>query len=447
MIAFFLRHPTGANVLMIAILILGVFALPQLQKDTFPLTPTRDVEVRINTSGASPQDIVDEIYLSLEEELDSLNGIKEVTCEARENIAIANVEMSSSEEISNFTAEIQQKVNSIANFPERVEQISVSPVELTANVATISIHGDLSASHLYQYALTVKQRLKSDPAIAQVILKGFSSQEIEIRISECLSRQYGISINDLSRLVEQQSINLPAGLLASELTNANLRLEQKSHRSDQFKEIIIKSASDGTHLKLGDIAKIQQQFTLEEDKILFNGIRTAQLEISKNTQQDSLLVKKAIQRHLEHEQQIAPEGLALEITCDVTVNIKERLRILARNGLQGVVLVFLVMWAFFNIRFSFWVAMGLPVSFLGSLFVMHSLGYTINMMTTVGLIVAIGLLMDDSLVLAENIAAKVHKAKQQGTDVIEAAISATTLLAPIAVPVVLIIKDVSTRSK
>jgi HAE1 family hydrophobic/amphiphilic exporter-1 len=426
MIAFFAKHPTAANVMMFAILMLGALSLPQLQKDTFPVTPTKNVEIRVGYPGASPQEVAQEICEPLEEALDSLSGIKELHCDARENIAIANAEMSPGENIDGFTTDIQQQVNSITVFPERVEQISVTKLDRTANVASIAITGKMSVQDLYLYAQQVKQRLKAHPLIAQVTINGFSNQEIEIRVSDWLLKQYGVSIADLSRLVEQQSISLPAGLLTNQLEQANVRFNQKNTTEQQFKDSIIKSSDLGTQLHLGDIAEIQQQFTLAEDKILFNGERAALLEISKNYNQDSLKVRDAIQSVLEKERKIAPDGLFLTITQDVSINIKERLRILTSNGLQGLVLVFLVMWAFFNIRFSFWVAMGLPVSFLGSIFVMHLLGYSINMMTMVGLIVAIGLLMDDSLVIAENIAVK----RQSGLSAINASITGTKEVLP-----------------
>ncbi len=426
MIAFFARHPTAANVIMLAILFLGIYSLPQLQKDTFPVTPTKNVEIRITYPGASPQEVSEEICTALEEALDTLSGIQELRCDARENMAVANAEMAPGENIERFTTDIQQQVNSITDFPERVEQISVTKLDRIASVASIAITGEMSAQDLYLYAQQVKRRFKTHPLIAQVTIKGFSAQEIEIRISDWLLKQYGISIADLSRLLEQQSINLPAGLFSNQLEQANVRFNQKSVTVQQFKDIIIKSSELGSQLRLGDIAEIQQQFTLAEDKILFNGQRAALLEISKNYNQDALKVRDAIQSLLEKERQMAPDGLSLTVTQDVSINIKERLRLLASNGLQGLILVFLVMWAFFNIRFSFWVAMGLPVSFLGSIFVMYWLGYSINMMTLVGLIVAIGLLMDDSLVIAENIAAK----RQSGMSAVDASIAGSKEVLP-----------------
>ncbi|WP_432454023.1 efflux RND transporter permease subunit [Agarivorans sp. QJM3NY_29] len=418
MIALFARHATGANVLMLALLLLGAFALPKLQKDTFPLTPTKDVEIRVNYPGASPYEVLEEICLPLEDAIDKLNGIKELSCDARENLAIANAEINSGEDIDIITADIQQQVNAIHDFPARVEQISVSKLDRVATVAGVAIRGDMSARDLYLFAQAVKQRLKANPMIAQVSVGGFSEQEIEIRVSDWTLKQYGLSIADLSAVVEQQNLNAPAGVFRSDLAETSVRLVQQSNSVDEIKNIIIKSSELGSQLRLGDIAEVEQKFALDEDKILFEGQRAAILQISKSNAQDSLKVKAALESLVAKEQAMAPQGVSFDITQDLSVNIKERLRILSSNGIQGLLLAFLMLWAFFNIRFSFWVAMGLPVSFLGSIFVMHVLGYTINMMTMVGLIVAIGLLMDDSLIIAENIAAK----RQAGMPPIEAAI-------------------------
>lgn len=426
MISYFTKHPTAANVIMLAILLVGLLALPQLQKDTFPITPTKNVEVRIAYPGASPQEVATEVCTPIEEALDSLNGLKELHCDARENIAIVNAEKLAGEDIDRFTTDIQQQVNAISDFPAQVDSIKVSKLDRVANVASIAITGNMSAHDLYRYAQQVKQRMKAHPMIAQVKVLGFSEQEIEVRISDWLLKQYGISISDLRRLVEQHHINLPAGQLANQLEHASVRFNQQQTSVQTFKDSVIYSSELGTTIHLGDIAKIQQQFTLEEDKILFNDQRAAILEISKTYHQDTLKVKQVIQRLLKKEQALAPDGLHLTITQDVSTNIKERLRILSHNGLQGLLLVFLVMWAFFNIRFSFWVAMGLPVSFLGAIFVIHLLGYSINMMTMVGLIVAIGLLMDDSLVIAENIAAK----RKAGLSAIDASITGTKEVLP-----------------
>ncbi len=426
MIAFFVRHATGSNVLMIAILLLGVFALPKLQKDTFPVIPTKNIEVRISYPGASPSEVIEEVCYPLEESLDKLSGIKELRCDARENLAIANVEINNGEDIDTLTADIQQQVNAINDFPARVEQITVSKLDRVASVVSVAISGNMSDQDLYLYAQQVKQKLKANPLVAQVTVSGFSDQEIEIRVSQWKLKQYGLSISDLSNLVQQQSISTPAGVFTNDLEAISVRFDQLSHSVEEFKNIVVKSGDSGTQIRLGDIADIEQSFASDEERIIFLGQRAALLQVSKTYFQDTLKVKEAVINTIDKVKAQAPAGIEFTITQDSSVNIKERMRILTSNGIQGLALAFLMLWAFFNIRFSFWVTMGLPVSFLGALFTMHLLGFTLNMMTMVGLIVAIGLLMDDSLIIAENIAAK----REKGIPALEAAIIGTKQVLP-----------------
>ena len=240
MISFFARHATGANVLMVAILLLGAFALPKLQKDTFPITQTKDIEIRVSYPGASPSEVVEEICTPLEEAVDKLNGIKELTCDARENMAIGNVEIDDGENIDALTSDIQQQVNSINDFPDRVEQITVTKLDRIATVASVAITGNMSASDLYLYAQDVKRRIKSHPLIAQVSVGGFSEQEIEIRVSQWKLKQYGLSISDLSNLVQQQSINTPAGVFTNDLEELSVRFNQLGSEVADFKKNIVK---------------------------------------------------------------------------------------------------------------------------------------------------------------------------------------------------------------
>lgn len=423
MIAYFAQHKTAANVLMIAILLLGIYALPKMQKDTFPLTPTTNIEVKANYPGASPQEVADEVCVPLQDAIDKLNGIKEFTCDARENVAIGNVEIDRGENIDILTSEVQQQVNTISDFPDRVERPTVTKLDRVASVVSVAITGPMSDQDLYLYANKVKQSLKSHPDIAQVTLSGFSAQEIEVSIPTETLKQYGLSISDLATRIQQENVTIPAGTMKNDLSESSVRFDQTANQTNELGQLIINSSSQ---LRLADITTINQKFALDEDKILFNGQRAALLQVSKNQNQDTLKVKDVVSRIIEIEQASAPQGVELTLTQDVSVNISERLRILGSNGVQGLALAFLALWAFFNIRFSFWVTIGLPVSFLGSLFIMQLLGYTINMMTMVGLIVAIGILMDDSLIIAENIAAK----REAGLPPVTAAIEGAKQVLP-----------------
>ncbi len=411
MIRYFADHPTAANVLMVAIIILGLSALPKLQRDTFPVIPATEVEIRASYPGATPADVEESVCQRIEDSLDSVAGLSEVRCDARQNIAIATAQRYESTEMETFFDDVKSQVEAITGFPAKVEKPSIIKLERTANVASVAITGDIPPQGLKAYAEAVKERLKRDRRIAQIRIQGFSEQSLQIELPAVALQRYDMSLSDIRTAIERQSLDLPAGILQTQTGDIIVRFTGQRKTEDELAELVVVSSEKGGRVRLGEIAHIKTVFERPEDKVLFNGKRAALLEISKTYDQDSLRVMEAIQEGLAREQAMAPQGIELQISADVTSNIRDRLRILTSNGIQGLLLVFLTMWLFFSLRFSFWVTMGLPVSILGAIYGMHALGYTLNMMTLVGLIVAIGLLMDDAIVISENIAAKLKKGK------------------------------------
>ena len=426
MIGYFARHPTAANLLMLAVMILGLIGLPKLQRDTFPVIPPTEVEIRTPYPGATPADLEDAVCLRIEEVLDSVTQLVEVRCDAREGLAITTAQMTEGGDMDEFFNDVKSQVDNISSFPDKVEVSTVTRLERTAVVASIAITGEMPATHLKAYANKVKARIKQDPRIAQVRLLGFSDEDIAIEIPVEALRRYGISVSDVAATLERQSIDLPSGTMETGDQDLIVRFVEQRRSPREFADLVVVSGTTGGQVRLGDIADITTRLDRAEEKTLFNGQRAALLEISKTVSQDALKVMDAIQQNLQRERKIAPRGVSLEISQDVTSNIRDRLRLLASNGAQGLLLVFLVMWAFFSLRFSFWVTLGLPVSFLGSIFVMQLLGYTLNMITLVALLVAIGLLMDDAIVIAENVAARIGKGKRA----VDAAIEGAQQVAP-----------------
>jgi len=426
MIRFFASHPTAANVLMVAIIILGLSALPKLQRDTFPIIPTTDVEIRTSYPGATPAEVEDSVCQRIEDTLDSVAGLREIRCDARENIAIATAQMYDGTNLDTFFNDVKSQVEAITGFPEKVEKAAIIKLERTASVASIAITGEMSPQGLKAYAESVKSRLKRDRRIAQVRIQGFSDQTLVIELPAGTLQRYGITLSDLRAAVERQSLDLPAGILQTKSGDIIVRFIGQRRTVAELAQLVVVSGNSGGRVRLGEIARIDTIFEHPEDKVLFNGRRAAFLEISKTYDQDSLKVMDAIMQNLERERAVAPKGVKLAISTDVTSNIRDRLQILTSNGVQGLVLVFITMWLFFSLRFSFWVTMGLPVSLLGAVYGMHALGYTLNMMTLVGLLVAIGLLMDDAIVISENIAAQL----KQGKKSLEAAIDGVRQVMP-----------------
>jgi len=427
MIRYFAAHPTASNLLMLFLLVLGLSSLPQLKRETFPDFTSQEIEITVPYPGASPEDIEEAICLLIENAIDTINDVEEVRCQALENRAVAVARMTDSGDLQRFLDDTKTEIEAIDEFPDQAEAPIIRQLARTDAVASISVTGPMSTIDLKAYAEQLKARLLRRPHISQVSVQGFSQHQFQVRVSARALLQYGLSVSDLAQIIEQQSLNLPTGTIESRDREYLIRFMDQRRSIRELENLIVLGADQsGGEVRLGDIAEIIDQFELEEEKTLFNGQRAALLQITKTKAQDTLTVMDSIQAFLAQERQTAPPGVQFTITQDRSSIVEDRLNMLLVNGIQGLFLVFLVMWLFFRLRFAFWVAMGLPVSFLGGLFVMTLLGQSINMISMVALLIATGLLMDDAIVIAENIAAKLRK----GYSALEAAIVGTQEVTP-----------------
>lgn len=427
MIRYFAAHPTASNLLMLFLIVLGLTSLPQLKRETFPDFTSQEIEITVPYPGASPEDIEEAICLLIENAIDTINDVDEVRCQALENRAVAVARMTDSGDLQRFLDDTKTEIEAIDEFPDQAEAPIIRQLARTDAVASISVTGPMSTIDLKAYAEQLKARLLRRPHISQVSVQGFSQHQFQVRVSARALLQYGLGVSDLAQVIEQQSLNLPAGTIESRDREYLIRFMDQRRSIRELENLIVLGANgSGGEVRLGDIAEIIDQFELDEDKTLFNGQRAALLQITKTKTQDTLTVMESIQAFLEQERQTAPPGVRFTITQDRSSIVEDRLNMLLVNGIQGLILVFLVMWLFFRLRFAFWVAMGLPISFLGGLFVMTLLGQSINMISMVALLIATGLLMDDAIVISENIAAKLKK----GYSALEAAILGTQEVTP-----------------
>ncbi len=426
MIRFFATHPTAANLLMLALIVIGLAAAPSVKRETFPDIPPDEVTVRTIYPGASAEEVETAICERLEDAVDGVSEIREIRCDAEENVGTATIKMREGADIDRFLDDVKTEVEAIDTFPETVETPVVTQKGRTDFVVSVAVAGPMSPSHLKAFAEQLKDQMLLIGVISQVNIKGFSDHQIRIEIPALTLRQSGLSISDIAEVISRQSIDLPAGAIESSNRNTLIRFMDERRSVDSLRELIVVSSESGSEVRLGDIAEISDRFELDEEKIIFNGQRAALLEITKSKNEDTLKVVDAVSAFIENQRQIAPPGVEFELTQNISSIVRDRLNMLLDNGLQGLLLVFLTMWLFFSFRFSFWVAMGLPISFLGTIFMMSILGYSFDMITLVGLLIAVGLLMDDAIVLSENIATHLSK----GESITEAAIKGTKQVAP-----------------
>lgn len=426
MIRYFAGHPTAANLLMFAFIVAGVFAAPTLQRETFPRIEPSNVEITVLNPGTRVEDVEEALCQRIEDAVDGIDNVHELRCEAREGFARAVVEMVEGADLDRFTTDIRTEVDAITDFPDEAEEPVIKQLGRTDFVASVALTGPSSNPDLKAYAEELKDRMLRFGGIPKVDIKGFSDHQIRIELPDAAVRQFGISVSDIARAVQRQSIDLPSGSIETADQNVLIRFADERKTTEDFRDIVIVAGREGGQVKLGDIARISDRFDLDEAKVLFNGKPAAILDVVKTETDDTLNVIDAVNAFIAQERQTAPPAIELTVTNDVSSIVRDRLQLLLTNGAQGLGLVFLVLWLFFGLRFAFWVAAGLPVSFLGAVFVMVLLGHTINMLTMVGLLIVIGLLMDDAIVIAENVATK----RAQGMTPLEATVEGARQVLP-----------------
>ena len=427
MIRFFAAHPTAANLLMILVIVLGLSALPDMKRETFPDFTPQEIEVRIIYPGASSEDVEDAICRRIEDAVDSIAEVAEIRCQALESVAIAIAKMSESGDFARFLADVKTEVEAIDDFPELVEKPTIRQLGMIDNVVSVAVSGPMSVTDLKAYAEQLKERLQREPGVSQVVVQGFSDRQLQVRVSSQILRQFGVSVTDLANVIRAQNIDLPSGSVKTRDREFLIRFTDQRRTAKDLEQLVVIGASGtGGELRLGDVAKITDEFELNEEKYIYNGKRAALLQVNKTKGQDTLDVMDVVSRFVEREQQMAPPGVAFSLTQNISSIVRDRLDMLLKNGTQGLILVFAVMWLFFRMRFAFWVSAGLPISFLGGFFVMSMVGQSINMISMVALLIALGLLMDDAIVIAENIATQLRK----GKSVLNSAVDGTREVLP-----------------
>ncbi|MPQ93371.1 efflux RND transporter permease subunit [Thioclava sp. JE_KL1] len=426
MIALFAGHRTAANIAMIAIAGLGLMALPSLQRDTFPATPPSDVSVRITYPGAAPSEVETGICTVTDPVLTRVENLAKLTCLARDNSAQITAEMIEGADMTRFYNDIKDAVDGINSFPDKADDPVVQIVERTASVSSVAVTGPDDPAVLYAYAQSFADQLRADPAISLVSVNGFSDREIAIEFDRAALERFGLDMGSVGATLARYSLDMPAGSLEGRSGEVAIRFLGERRTPAELAQIPIAGSAAGGEVRLGDVATIREGFADPSQATYFDGKRAAIVSVQKTASQDALRVRAALDREMAQAQAEAPGNIQLAISADSTRNIVERLRIIGVNGLQGLILVLVAMWLFFGLRMSFWVAMGLPISFLGAIFAMQFLGYTINMMTMVALLVATGLLMDDAIVISENIVRR----RQTGEPARVAAVKGTMQVFP-----------------
>ncbi len=411
MIRYFAGHQTAANILLFVILLAGMLVLPSLTKETFPEIDTNKVQVSVLYPGASTSEVEEGICNRLEDATDGISFLDEQRCEARDNIGILTLDMQEAGNIQQFLNDVKAAVDSISDFPDNTEEPVVEELGRTKPVVSVAINADLAQPELKALAEYYRDRLLANPQIPMVTVSGFSTHQLSVLIKPESLRQYQLSVDDIANRIRSQSLDLPAGTMETDERSYQIRVLNERRTVNELADLIVLDNVNGAQLRLGEIARIVDDFTDAEVRTDLNGKPAATLKVSKNQMDDTLTVFNAVQEFVTAENARLPDSTRLVITQDTASIVQDRLSLLLKNGWQGLLLATIALFLFFSWRYTFWVALGLPVSFVGGLVMMSVFAISINMISMVALLMAIGILMDDAIVISESIESEYRKGK------------------------------------
>ncbi|MEM8658413.1 MAG: efflux RND transporter permease subunit, partial [Pseudomonadota bacterium] len=403
MIGYFVRHPVAANLLMVAIVVLGVAVVSNIERETFPEFASDSVTITVPYPGASALDVDAEICAPLEDAIVGTAGLAEFDCLSVEGRAIATAELEEGGGLIQFFNDISSAVSGVDDFPADAETERVEIASQTDLVALIAVSGLAGKDALVDYTDTLSDELRDLPGVADATVSGITDRELRVRFDQQALRRFGLSSPDLVDAIEARSLSQPLGNASLAEGDLILRYAGATRTIAELEDLIVVENGSGGLVRLGDLAEITLVDSDENVQSYIDGAQTAIITITKSADEDSIRVFEAVDELLQAQRAAYPDPFKITVLNNLSELIEERILLIVENTVVGLVLVFATMWLFFSLREALWISAALPVSFLGGLFVMSVLGITINMITLIALLMAVGLIMDDSIVIAENI--------------------------------------------
>ncbi|CAK8710612.1 Efflux RND transporter permease subunit [Candidatus Electrothrix gigas] len=402
-IAAFAGNTVFANIVLLLIFVGGGLALSTMRRETFPQFSVDKISVSVPYPGADPEEVEEGIILKVEEALEGVEGIKQYTTSARENIGTALVDVQESSDISEVLDDVKSKIDAISTFPVDAEQPVVTEILMRNSVVLLSVSGDMGEKQLKSFAEQIQDEIRLLDGISQVETFGLRESEISIEISEEQLRRYNLSFAQVSEAVRRSSINLHGGTIRTQGEEIRVRTVGRKYTGADLADIVVLADPTGELVTLGRLAKIHDGFTEDPIISLVNGKPGAFIMVFKTDDEDAIQISDTVKKYLKKRQQQLPPDVHLETFNDNTEALRARMDLLTRNGVIGLALVFFLLWLFLDLRLSFWAGMGIPVSLAGSLFIIWYLGETLNMVSLFAFIMVLGVVVDDAIVVGEAI--------------------------------------------
>ena len=402
-IYWFARNGVVANLLLVVIAAAGLLTVGNLKQEVFPEFSLDIVSVTADYRGAAPQEVEEAICVRVEEAVQDLEGIKEISSRAMEGRGSVTIEVHAGYDVREVLTDVKTKVDAIDTFPEDVEKPVISELTSRFQVINVAIAGDAELAMLKRLGERVRDELIALPEISQAELFNAPPYEISIEVSEEALRRWGLTFDDIANAVRRHSVDLPGGSVKTEIGEVLLRTEGQAYSGDEYARLPLLTRPDGTSILLSDVATVVDGFEDVTVAGKLDGLPKVEVQVYRIGDQSAISVSKAVQDYVARAAQTMPDGITMDTWQDSAALLESRINLLVKNGFSGLVLVFVVLALFLRLRLAFWVTLGIPVSFLGAIACMGLFDQSINMISLFSFILVLGIVVDDAIVVGENI--------------------------------------------
>jgi multidrug efflux pump subunit AcrB len=407
-IAWFAANQVAANLLMILIIVGGLLTVGSIRKETNPKLELNMIQVRVPYLGAAPQEVEEGVVLKVEDAIQDLVGIKKIRSNAYEGAGQVTVEVFPDADIDQLLSDIKTRVDAISTFPGLTEKPIIYKQEMFMPVIMIALHGNLDDFGRKALGNEIRDELLRLPEVNNITLMGDRAYEISVEVSEQTLRQYGLTMSEISQAIRNSAVDMPGGTIKSQGGDILLRTKGQVYTGAEFSQIVLRTFPDGTRLTLGDIANIEDGFVESEGFSRFNGEPNSTLQVRAGTNQNEIETARVVKEYVEKKRASLPDGIHLDTWVDLPRYLEDSLDRMLGNILNGAILVFVVLSLFLRMKVAFWVMVGLPVCFLGSLWLMPTWPVTINTISLFGFIIVLGIVVDDAIIIGESAYTKIR---------------------------------------
>jgi len=426
LLAYFIKYHVAVNIFIIAFVVFGILGVRSLKSSFFPLVDSKIINVSIAYPGASPQEIEEGIVLKIEDNLKGLKGVDRVTSVSRENSGTITVEIEKGESIDFMLLEVKNAVDRVPSFPTGMEPLIVAKQEEVRQTIAFALSGtNVPLATLKQLGRQIENDLRAIPGISQIEVSGYPQEEIEIAVNESSLLAYNITFNDVSQAISASNILVTGGNIKTDVEEYLIRANNRSYYGDELSNIIIKATKNGKTVRLKDVAVIRDRFSETPNATYFNEELSVNVTVTSTNNEDLVSSADRVKEYIEGYNQ-SHNNIELNVVRDLSITLNQRTKLLTENAIIGMILVLAFLSLFLNTRLAFWVAFGLPIAFLGMFIFAGHFGVTINVLSLFGMIIVIGILVDDGIVIAENI----YQHYEKGKTPVQAAIDGTMEVIP-----------------